>query len=58
MEKNFFKKNILIAGGTGLVGQQLTKQLVDLGANVSVCSLDDESMAPEGIIEYHRRFIR
>ncbi len=54
MEKNFFKKNILIAGGTGLVGQQLTKQLVDLGANVSVCSLDDESMAPEGIIEYHK----
>ena len=41
MNKDFSKK-YFSAGGTGLVGQQLTKQLVDLGANVSVCSLDDE----------------
>ncbi len=54
MEKDFFKKNILVAGGTGLVGQQLTKQLVELGANVSVCSLDDEKMAPSGIIKYYK----
>lgn len=54
MNKDFSKKNILVAGGTGLVGQQLTKQLVDLGANVSVCSLDDEKMAPEGIIKYFK----
>ena len=45
---------ILVAGGTGLVGQQLTKQLVDLGADVFVCSLDNEEMAPKGIKDYYK----
>tara|TARA_B100001173_G_scaffold242491_1_gene212431 strand:+ start:47 stop:1036 length:990 start_codon:yes stop_codon:yes gene_type:complete len=54
VEKKFSNKNILVAGGTGLVGQQLTRQLVNLGANVSVCSLDDEKMAPIGIKKYYK----
>ena len=54
MKDKFQNKNILVAGGTGLVGQQLTKQLVDLGANVFVSSLDDEEMAPEGIKDYYK----
>lgn len=40
----FNKKNILVAGGTGLVGQELTKLLINLGANVSVSSLDSEKL--------------
>ncbi len=54
MKNKFYKKKILVAGGTGLVGQQLTKQLVDLGAEVYVCSLDNEDMAPEGIKGYYK----
>ncbi len=38
---NIFKnKNILIAGGTGMVGIPLTKKLYDLGANIYIASLD------------------
>ena len=47
LKNKFQNKKILVAGGTGLVGQQLTKQLVDLGADVFVCSLDNEEMAPK-----------
>ena len=39
--KNIFKnKNILIAGGTGMVGIPLSKKLYDLGANIYIASLD------------------
>ena len=39
--KNIFKgKNILIAGGTGMVGIPLTKKLYKLGANIYLASLD------------------
>ncbi len=38
---DFFKgKSILVTGGTGLIGRPLTKKLVDLGAKVTVVSLD------------------
>ncbi|MBT59321.1 MAG: hypothetical protein CL393_07315 [Acidiferrobacteraceae bacterium] len=41
-ELNFFKnKEILITGGTGLVGNQLTNLLLDSGANLTIASLDD-----------------
>ena len=36
----FKNKNVLVAGGTGLVGIQLIKILNKLGANVYVASLD------------------
>ena len=54
MKNKFYQKKVLVAGGTGLVGQQLTRQLVDLGAEVYVCSLDNENMSPEGIKEYYK----
>ena len=54
MKDKFHKKKILVAGGTGLIGQQLTRQLIDLGAEVSVCSLDREELAPKGIKEYFK----
>ena len=44
LENKFQNRKILAAGGTSLVGQQLTRQLVDLGADVYVCS-DNEEMA-------------
>ena len=42
--EKFTKKNILIAGGTGMVGQQLVKILLELGSNVRVVSLDNPEL--------------
>ena len=40
-KKNFFyKKKILVTGGTGMIGIPLTKFLVDAGAFVTSASLD------------------
>lgn len=44
VSEKFLKKNILIAGGTGMVGQQLLKILIDLGSNVRVVSLDNPEL--------------
>ena len=45
----FYKgKNILVTGGTGLIGRPLVKRLVEAGAKVTIVSLDDPSRAPEG----------
>ena len=39
--KNFFKnKNCLITGGTGMIGREISKLLLDCDANVKVISLD------------------
>jgi GDP-L-fucose synthase len=40
---NFFfdNKNILITGGTGLIGRFVVSKLCDLNAKVTVVSLDD-----------------
>ena len=50
MKKNKFynKKNILVAGGTGMVGQMLVPKLIELGANVYISSLDHKSLCPNG----------
>lgn len=37
--------NVLVAGGTGMVGNELVKILIELGANVRIASLDDKSRA-------------
>lgn len=37
-------KNILVTGGTGLIGRPLVEMLVEKGANVYVASLDEPSM--------------
>ena len=40
--KDFFKnKNVLVTGGTGLIGRQLVTKLCDLNSNVLSVSLDD-----------------
>lgn len=44
-EKIFLKSKVLVAGGTGLIGTALVKQLIELGAQVRVVSLDDPSRA-------------
>ena len=39
--KNFFKrKNCLVTGGTGMIGREITKILINAEANVKVVSLD------------------
>ena len=45
MKKNIFKnKKILVAGGTGMVGQQLVPRLIRLGAKVYVASMDNKDL--------------
>lgn len=44
----FKKKNVLVAGGTGLIGRPLVQMLLERGARVRVVSLDDPSLAPPG----------
>ena len=39
--RQFDKKNVVITGGTGMIGRQIAMTLVDAGANVRVVSLDD-----------------
>lgn len=38
-------KNILVTGGTGLIGRPLVEMLIDVGAKVRIASLDDASRA-------------
>lgn len=38
--KNFNGKNILVTGGTGLIGRQVVEILSDSGANIKIVSLD------------------
>ncbi len=43
---SFYKgKNVLVTGGTGMVGQQLVRLLLEAGAKVRIASLDDPSRA-------------
>ena len=38
---SFFKsKSVLVTGGTGMIGQQLCRMLLDAGARVTIASLD------------------
>lgn len=45
-----YNKNVLVTGGTGLIGRPLVEFLVRAGARVKVLSLDDFSRCPEGAI--------
>jgi len=38
--RSFSNRNILVTGGTGLIGRQVVKLLSDAGANVKIVSLD------------------
>lgn len=44
-------KNILVTGGTGLIGRPLVQMLRDQGSNVTVASLDKNP--PAGIVHIH-----
>jgi len=47
---NFYKnKEVLVAGGTGMIGQPIVQQLVQLGAKVTIASLDGEERVPKGV---------
>lgn len=41
-------KNVLVTGGTGLIGRPLVELLLQAGATVRVASLDDEKRCPKG----------
>ena len=41
----FNKKNILVTGGTGMIGQPLVELLLEKGAQVRIASLDDSGLA-------------
>ena len=42
-KKNFFyKKNILVTGGSGMIGRQLVNLLLKLGAKVNVVAMDEK----------------
>ncbi len=48
--KNFYKnKNVLVTGGTGLIGFPLVEKLLNLDAKVKVVSLDKPKNIPEGV---------
>ena len=57
MKKNkfYFKKNILVAGGTGMVGQMLVPKLIEMGANVYISSLDHRSLCPKGVKGFYNK---
>ena len=53
--KNFyFKKKVLVAGGTGLVGQPLVNKLINLGAKVHVASRDDKKLCPKRVNKFFK----
>jgi GDP-L-fucose synthase len=45
MSVNFKNKNVLVTGGTGMIGQPLVEMLISMGACVRIASLDDPSRA-------------
>lgn len=57
MKKNkfYYKKNILVAGGTGMVGQMLVPKLIEMGANVYISSLDHKSLCPKGVKGFYNK---
>ena len=52
--KIFLKKKILVAGGTGLVGQPLVNKLINLGAKVYVASLDKKNLVNKKVKKFYQ----
>ena len=48
-EAFYANQQILVTGGTGLIGRPLTEMLLAAGAKVTAVSLDDPSRAPAGV---------
>lgn len=42
-------KNVLVTGGTGMIGQALCQKLVQAGAKVTVASIDPAERKPKGV---------
>ena len=56
MKINIFKnKKILVAGGTGMVGQQLVPKLLKLKANVTIASLDDSRLNKNNNVDFYQK---
>lgn len=49
VDKMYQDKKVLVTGGTGMIGIQLVKLLLDSGAHVRVASLDDPSLASKDV---------
>ena len=47
--KMFQGKNILVTGGSGMIGRQLVPMLIDKGANVFVADLNEPIDMPKEI---------
>jgi GDP-L-fucose synthase len=45
MNEEFKNKNVLVTGGTGMIGKPLVEMLIAKGANVRIASLDDPKRA-------------
>jgi len=54
----FKEKNVLVTGGTGLVGRELVELLVKDGANVTSISLDDNNFESDWNVNYIKGDIR
>jgi GDP-L-fucose synthase len=48
----FKEKNVLVTGGTGLVGRELVELLVKEGAKVTSISLDENNFEPDWNVNY------
>lgn len=44
MDNNFYKKNIIITGGSSGIGEALVNQLVDFGANIWIIARNEEKI--------------
>jgi len=49
MKNNLENKNVLVTGGTGMIGRYLVDKLLKKGCNVTVVSLDSEDGLPESV---------
>ena len=47
IKKEYENQNVLVTGGTGLIGRQIVDILVNADANVTVTSLDDLKLNPK-----------
>ena len=54
----FNGKNVLVTGGTGLVGRELVELLVAEGANVTSVSLDENNLDPSWGTKYVKKDLR
>jgi len=54
----FKDQNVLVTGGTGLVGRELVELLVNAGANVTSVSMDENNFNPEWNVTYIKGDLR